>query len=160
VKQEMEDTLGADLAEVRIHRDVAAQSAARREQAEAFTAGRDIYFGEGSYDPTGSEGKRLLAHELAHVLQQTGHRTSDTMIVATARSGSGDIQRQPSKEPSFVAPPRRYAPQLASLHGAATEPADRGDAGDPGAGTDDRADRAGTGDRDDRDRAGAAEREA
>jgi hypothetical protein len=129
VKTEMEDAFGADFGEVRVHRDGASHSAARREQAKAFTAGRDIFFGEGHYDPDRGDGKRLLAHELAHVLQQTGRRTTNEMIYATARVGSGDIQMQPDDgEATFVAPRRCYGTELACLRTAPLDPpSDDGD---------------------------------
>jgi hypothetical protein len=61
--------LGADLSGVRIHRGPIAAAAASELGARAFTVGRDIFFGEGQYDPTSPNGRDLLAHELAHTLQ-------------------------------------------------------------------------------------------
>jgi hypothetical protein len=56
--------------DVRIHDDAGADNAARSIDALAFTRGNDIYFRSGAYDPVTAAGKRLLAHELAHVVQQ------------------------------------------------------------------------------------------
>jgi len=56
--------------DVRIHDDSGADDAAKKIDALAFTRGNDIYFRSGAYDPTSPEGKKLLAHELAHVVQQ------------------------------------------------------------------------------------------
>jgi hypothetical protein len=70
-KTRMEAVFGRDLSEVRIHTDEASQQGAKRIGAEAYTAGRDIYFGP-SRDPASHE--ELLAHELTHVLQQKGDR--------------------------------------------------------------------------------------
>ena len=56
--------------DVRIHDDAGADDAARKIDALAFTRGNDIYFRSGAYDPTSQPGKKLLAHELAHVVQQ------------------------------------------------------------------------------------------
>jgi Domain of unknown function (DUF4157) len=56
--------------DVGIHDDTGADDAAKKIDALAFTRGNDIYFRAGAYDPTSPEGKRLLAHELAHVVQQ------------------------------------------------------------------------------------------
>ncbi|WP_437779036.1 eCIS core domain-containing protein [Sorangium sp. So ce1097] len=120
VREDMEATFGADLKEVRIHKDGAARSAARKEQAKAFTAGRDIYFGEGEFDPAGIEGRRLLAHEVAHVLQQTGRRLSPALIVATPREGSGDIQMRPDDGPPvFHAAVHRHGLDLECSRGGA-----------------------------------------
>jgi hypothetical protein len=67
-----EPRFGQDFSDVRIHTDAQASSAARDVEARAFTVGRDIVFGAGEYTPVGDEGQRLLAHELAHVVQQKG----------------------------------------------------------------------------------------
>jgi len=67
----MEERFGVDFSNVRIHADSEAARMARALNAEAFTYGRDIYFGEGRYRPETTEGKRLLAHELTHVVQQS-----------------------------------------------------------------------------------------
>lgn len=65
-----ESRFGYDFSHVRIHNDPEAAKLARALNAEAFTYGRDIYFGEGRYNPNTLAGKRLLAHELTHVVQQ------------------------------------------------------------------------------------------
>jgi hypothetical protein len=56
--------------DVRIHEGGAADDASKKIDALAFTRGNDIYFRTGAYDPESAEGKRLIAHELAHVVQQ------------------------------------------------------------------------------------------
>lgn len=73
----MESRFGQDFSRVRLHTDGAAAEAARAVQARAYTLGRDIVFGAGEYAPATVEGKRLLAHELAHTLQQ---QESSTII--------------------------------------------------------------------------------
>jgi hypothetical protein len=67
-----ERRLGADLSAVRLHTDANAGRAARAEGAAAFAFGSDVVFAPGRYAPETSAGKRLLAHELAHVVQQAG----------------------------------------------------------------------------------------
>ena len=62
--------MGADLSGVRVHTDSEADGIARSVQAKAFTHGSDLYFSRGTYDPSSSSGKHLLAHELTHVVQQ------------------------------------------------------------------------------------------
>ncbi len=64
------DDLGSDFSEVRVHADSAAARLAADLNAEAFTRGSDIYFGNGRFEPGTEAGRRLLRHELAHVLQQ------------------------------------------------------------------------------------------
>jgi Domain of unknown function (DUF4157) len=70
VRKEFEAKFQRPFDDVRIHDDAAADDAARRIDALAFTRGNDIYFRSGAYDPTTPEGRKLLAHELAHVVQQ------------------------------------------------------------------------------------------
>lgn len=64
--------LGHDLGAVRVHAGPEAHGLTRELRARAFTLGRDIYFGPGMYAPDTSEGRRLLAHELTHTVQQGG----------------------------------------------------------------------------------------
>ena len=71
VRTEMERRFGLDFGDVRVHVGKAAAASALAEGARAYTLGRDIVFGEGRYAPATVEGKRLLAHELAHVVQQS-----------------------------------------------------------------------------------------
>jgi hypothetical protein len=91
----LEPAFGADLHAVRIHHDAESATAARAEHAHAFTAGRDIYFGDHCYEPHAEAGRHLLAHEVAHVLQQTGSSGSTHRLQATEASGSGEVQRAP-----------------------------------------------------------------
>ena len=72
VRSFMEARFGADLSQVRVHTGSEAVEMNKELNAQAFTHGKDIYFGSGRYNPGSSEGKHLLAHELTHVLQQTG----------------------------------------------------------------------------------------
>ena len=66
----MEPRFGHDFSRVRVYADGKAANSARGLQARAYTVGRDIVFGSGEYAPATTEGQRLLAHELAHVVQQ------------------------------------------------------------------------------------------
>src|SRR4030095_15672037 len=67
----MESRFNHDFADVRIHRNDQASTAAEALGANAFTTGRDIYFAKGTYQPGTTEGDRLLAHELTHTVQQS-----------------------------------------------------------------------------------------
>src|SRR6478752_8829587 len=71
VTRRMEAGFGTPLDHVRVHADSEADGLTRQMQATAFTLGSDIYFSRGSYAPTTGPGQRLLAHELAHVAQQS-----------------------------------------------------------------------------------------
>jgi hypothetical protein len=68
----MEAAFQFSFASVRVHDDAVAHKAAAELGARAYTIGRDIGFARGEYAPTASGGQRLLAHELAHVVQQSG----------------------------------------------------------------------------------------
>lgn len=67
-----EPRFGADLSGVRVHDGAAADTASQSIQARAFTLGSDVAFARGEYRPGTGDGRRLMAHELAHVLQGGG----------------------------------------------------------------------------------------
>jgi hypothetical protein len=70
IRQFMESGFSHNFGNVRVHSDASAAESARAVNARAYTVGTDIVFGEGEYNPKTFEGKKLIAHELAHVLQQ------------------------------------------------------------------------------------------
>ncbi len=72
VKHDMESGFGADFSQVNIHTDKNAVQMNEQLNAKAFTHGNDVYFNQGKYNPSSSEGKHLLAHELTHTIQQKG----------------------------------------------------------------------------------------
>jgi hypothetical protein len=67
----MESRIGFDFGRVRVHSDDRAASSAKAMGAQAYTVGSDVVFGAGRYAPQTTEGRRLLAHELTHVVQQS-----------------------------------------------------------------------------------------
>ncbi|HEV7553837.1 MAG TPA: DUF4157 domain-containing protein, partial [Kofleriaceae bacterium] len=70
--RKFETSLGADLSNVRVHTSSQSQAAADAVGAKAYTVGNDIHFGSGHYDPTSHTGQHLIAHEVAHTVQQGG----------------------------------------------------------------------------------------
>lgn len=66
----MEPRFGHDFSQVRVHTDSRAAESASAVKALAYTVGRDVVFGARQYEPTSRSGQRLLAHELAHTVQQ------------------------------------------------------------------------------------------
>lgn len=84
-----EPRFGHDFCDVRIHADTRAANVARSVRARAFTLGRSIAFGEHEYAPDSFDGRRLLAHELTHVIQQ---------------GGAGTIRRQAAPDAGTPAP--------------------------------------------------------
>lgn len=109
-KEKMEDAMGSDFSEVRIHNDKNAALLSQSFGARAFTYKNHIYFNEGEYQPNSTEGKHLLAHELTHVVQQGSAKNN---AVPT-------IQKQEVERPSVVtsAPVLNQAGSLATGLGA------------------------------------------
>lgn len=93
---EMSTAFGRDFGQVRVHTDEPAAQMSRDLDAQAFTHGRDIYFSQGRFDPGSREGRHLLAHELTHVVQQTGSegapavQREETAADAGERAGTRD----------------------------------------------------------------------
>jgi len=71
----MESRFGHDFSRVRVHSDQRAAASARAVNAAAYTVGRDMVFASGRYAPGTAGGRRLLAHELTHVVQQSSNHT-------------------------------------------------------------------------------------
>ena len=78
------ERLGHDFAQVKIHAGPASASAASSVGAQAFTIGRDIYFGAGQYRPATSPGRELIAHELAHTAQNRPNVVSRRVLPGAA----------------------------------------------------------------------------
>jgi len=70
-----EPRFGQDFGQVRLHTGAQAAESARALNARAFTVGQDVVFGAGQYAPGTGDGRRLLAHEMTHVVQQTASHT-------------------------------------------------------------------------------------
>ena len=81
VRAFMEPRFGHDFGKVRVHTNARAASTAAAVNALAFTTGRDVVFGAGQYQPGTDAGKRLIAHELTHVVQQGIARKIDSGIL-------------------------------------------------------------------------------
>lgn len=84
---------GRDFSHVRVHTDAEAAHSARAVGALAYTVGRDIVFGEGEYAPGSPDGKRLLAHELAHVAQHS----SQAQAVVSRKPGDQTEEKERAK---------------------------------------------------------------
>jgi len=101
-----EPRFGADFSQVRIHTGSAAEETARLLNARAFTLGADIAFGGGRYSPGTDEGRRLLAHELTHVVQQGGSTASRNLAAMMQDSSAAQIlYRQVPPPEAAPAPP-------------------------------------------------------
>jgi outer membrane protein OmpA-like peptidoglycan-associated protein len=96
VRSFMEPRFGNDFSQVRVHTDSAAVQMNQDLHAQAFTHGSDIYFGTGKYQPESTEGKQLLAHELTHVVQQTGAVQPRTIMRQDLDGGVATAPPQPT----------------------------------------------------------------
>ncbi|HEY2714260.1 MAG TPA: DUF4157 domain-containing protein [Chthoniobacterales bacterium] len=76
----IECRFGRDFSNVRVHTDAQAAQSAQAVNALAYTVGRDIVFGDGLYSPGTIAGRRLIAHELTHVAQQSGNSLTPALL--------------------------------------------------------------------------------
>lgn len=109
---EMSHAIGADFNGVRIHTGEEATQMNRDLGAQAFTHGNDIYFNSGKYDPSSTNGKRLLAHELTHVVQQGAAPAAAEKASASAANAAPGVQREtstPLPEDAVVNPKSKVA---------------------------------------------------
>jgi len=82
ISRSLEPSLGESLGDVRVHTDDSAAALASAVSARAFTVGNDIFFGAGEYRPGSRDGNQLIAHEVAHTIQQRGAPTSGPLTVS------------------------------------------------------------------------------
>jgi hypothetical protein len=97
-REQMDLSLGADFSGVRVHTNSEANALNQSLNARAFTTGKDIYFRQGDYNPGSSVGRKLLAHELTHVVQQNGENVlakheEKTTASSPGKFASSDLQR-------------------------------------------------------------------
>ncbi len=97
----MEPRFGHDFSRVRVHSDAEAAAAARAVAARAYTVGSDVVFAQGQYQPRQEPGRRLIAHELAHVVQQR-HATA-VSTPASWRIGAPDAPAEREAEAAAAA---------------------------------------------------------
>jgi hypothetical protein len=110
----MEERLGADFRDVRLHLDAPAAKSASEVHARAYTVGDHIVFSQGAFAPDTTEGQRLLVHELVHTLQQkkAGHvspglipaahpleREADRIAASVLNSGDSSARTQTVEVP-------------------------------------------------------------
>lgn len=135
VRREMEAGFGHSLSDVRVHTDERAAGLSRRMSARAFTTGRDIFFDKGEFSPGTAEGKRVLAHEIAHTRQDGGVRrklrgTADALVNQGEVSGdqgksSGKLRKLVGKLTNWdklVGAVRAYEAEEARLLAGGTNP--------------------------------------
>ncbi len=84
----MESRFGTDFSDVKVHHDNQASEMSKALNAQAFTSGKDIYFGAGRYSPGTTSGDKLLAHELTHVVQQRSSSVAQGFSRSLSRSST------------------------------------------------------------------------
>ncbi|MBV8255952.1 MAG: DUF4157 domain-containing protein [Chitinophaga sp.] len=107
-KHFMESRFGADFSDVRIHTGDYAANLSRDLNAQAFTVGNDIYFNNGKYSPETDGGRRLLAHELTHTLQQGASGPDARRKPGSLPISSPVIRRAPDKSSGTTDGPVKY----------------------------------------------------
>lgn len=97
-----EQRFGQDFSQVRVHTDAKAAESAQAVNAKAYTVGNNMVFGKGEYEPEATVGRRLLAHELTHVVQQVSR--SDTSHKSLGPSNQADehvVRHHPGGKPTL-----------------------------------------------------------
>ena len=109
LRRDMERHFGHDFSQVRVHADTRAAASVREVHARAWTVGRHIAFGSGRYQPEAPSGRRLLAHELAHVVQQ---RNSAANLASAFGTAEGQPRATADSEIKTLQVPGEQAEQL------------------------------------------------
>lgn len=109
VRRFMEQRFEADFSQVRVHTDEAAARRNRALDARAFTVGGDIHFGAGEFQPDNGAGRELIAHELAHTIQQGAASQAPT---AVQRSVAVREQAAPQAQRGLLDVVGEYLPDL------------------------------------------------
>ncbi len=147
LRQDMEERFGHDFSRVRVHSGEAAEQSARDVKAHAYTVGHNIVFGANRFVPETRAGRRLVAHELTHVVQQSGQGTvvqreverrldpADATLVGTGVSPPGEVLAAiETLGAGHVAVAKQYSTELANLARLSELAFRRFNAGAPGKG--------------------------
>jgi len=110
-----EPRFGRDFGSVRLHTDAQAGRTAQLLDAQAYTVGRDIVFAPSRFDPASGAGRNLLAHELAHTVQQCAHPRAQG---ANAISRAGDPSERSADAAAEAALANRSVPLLGPAEAA------------------------------------------
>jgi hypothetical protein len=120
LKNEMEGRLGADFSDVKVHTDSKASESARAVQANAYTVGSDVVVRQDRWSPETDDGKKTIAHELTHVVQQRNGPVAGTSTgTGISVSDPGDPYERAAEATanSVMAKPATAAPAAsAQLH--------------------------------------------
>ncbi|MHC5726155.1 MAG: eCIS core domain-containing protein [Nostoc sp.] len=96
IREPMEQAFGADFSGVKVHTDGQSDQLNQSIQARAFTTGQDVFFRQGEYNPGSRGGQELLAHELTHVVQQSGgvkHKKIQRNVIPYTESDNTNVYK-------------------------------------------------------------------
>jgi hypothetical protein len=113
LRERFENSLDADLSAVRVHTGAASAHAAQAAHARAYTLGQDIHFNSGAYDPASREGQRVLAHEVAHTVQQAA--ASGPANTITKPGDAAELQADGAAPAMVAGRSARVSPQPAAI---------------------------------------------
>jgi len=112
----MESRFGYDFGQIRVHTDAKANHSAHTVNADAYTVGRDMVFGSGRYAPGSEGGRRLLAHELTHTIQQ-GELSGETSLELSRSDDPAEHEAEAASEAIVAGKPigtsRKVQPNVA-----------------------------------------------
>jgi hypothetical protein len=104
LQQDMGQRFGHDFSRVRVHSGPAAEQSALELNANAYTVGPNLVFGAGQFAPGTHEGRRLIAHELTHVVQQSAsERTAAGLIARSPTINAGSLIQRSERDPDELA---------------------------------------------------------
>jgi uncharacterized protein DUF4157 len=121
-----EPRFGHDFSQVRVHTDAPAAASAQAVNALAYTVGRDIVFGAGQYTPQNAEGRRLLAHELAHTMQQRHSSYTPGAALQLATPSESRFEQEAAEASESLrsdGPPHTLSPAGSQVQRQAAAPA-------------------------------------
>lgn len=104
-----EPRFGHNFSGVRVHTDTKAVKSAETVNALAYTVGRNIVFGKDHYAPPTTEGRKLLAHELTHVVQQARSQPLLQRQEESKKPSSGQKKQESSSKPTSKKPPEKIS---------------------------------------------------
>jgi Domain of unknown function (DUF4157) len=113
LRERFESSLGADLSAVRVHTGAASAHAAQAAHARAYTLGQDIHFNSGAYDPASRDGQSVLAHEVAHTVQQAAASVPAGTI--TESGDAAELQAVAAAPAMVAGRSARVSPQPAAI---------------------------------------------
>jgi hypothetical protein len=124
VRSDMEERLGADFSDVRVHTGDAAHDSAKSVGAHAYTVGNNVVFQRDAYDPSSHSGRTTLAHELTHVIQQRSGPVDGTPAAGGIRVSdpSDRYEREASANAERVMSAPAPTPAAQAAEGATAVP--------------------------------------